>query len=521
MAGFILPKKRRGIIISNISSSTSTIAAIDLGSNSFHMVVAEEREGQLVILDRIREMVRLAAGLDAKGNLDPAVEQAALDCLQRFGQRLRDLPSDSVSAVGTNTLRNTRNADQFLREARERLGHPIEIISGIEEARLVYQGVVHLLEPDQRDKLIIESGGGSTELIIGRDFNPRMMESLEMGCVTMTRQFFPDGKITSKRINKARIAVLQKMKPVRNSFRNQGWDVVIGASGTNKSAGSVARELGLVQPGGDVSDQALREILKQIQKFDKIDAIQLRGLSERRVPVFLGGIIVLAGVFEALGIDFMQVSEGALREGLLYDMLGRRHNRDIRNQSISQLAGRFHTDSDQAQRMQQTVLGFLDQVVSQWGLDAVESRRLLQWACETHEIGLDIAHSSYHKHSAYVIENADLAGFSQQEKRRLGVLVRAHRGKLSGKLFNQLAQNSASPVVKLVVLLRLAVIFHRSRANVAVPQLGIDVDGQALNIRIPTDWLEQHPLTLNDLEQEADYLAALEYRLTVNQAAPA
>ncbi len=481
------------------------------------MVVAEERQDQLVILDRIREMVRLAAGLDEQGNLTPQVEQAALECLQRFGQRLRDLDSDNVSAVGTNTLRRTRNAEQFLQRARDMLGHPIEIISGIEEARLIYQGVAHSLEADHRDRLVIDIGGGSTELIIGRDFQPRMMESLEMGCVTMTRRFFADGKITAKRISRARVQVLQKMKPVRHAFRNQGWDVVIGASGTNKAAASTVRALGLEQEEG-VSLKALQALIKQLQKFDHVDEIRLDGLSERREPVFLGGVIVLAGVFEALGIERMQVSDGALREGLLYDMFGRRHNRDIRNQSIQQLAQRFHVDEQQARAVEETLRVFFDEVKHGWEIDQPEAQRLLVWAVRVHEIGRDIAHSGYQKHSAYIIENADLAGFSQQEKRRLGVLVRAHRGKLNDKLFDSLLRTRQSPVVKLAVLLRLAVIFHRSRALAQIPYMELDGREQGLEIRIPADWLEQHPLTLNDLEQEAEYLAAIDFQLLVKTA---
>jgi exopolyphosphatase/guanosine-5'-triphosphate,3'-diphosphate pyrophosphatase len=478
------------------------------------MVVAEERQGQLFIVDRIREMVRLAAGLDSKGKLSPQVAQTALECLQRFGQRLRDLDSESVSAVGTNTLRRTRNADDFLQQAEAMLGHSIEIISGIEEARLVYQGVAHTLEPDHRDKLVIDIGGGSTELIIGQDFEPRLMESLEMGCVTMTRSFFPDGKITPRRVNKARIRVLQKMKPIRHAFRHQGWAVVIGASGTNRAAAAVVQALGLTQQDG-VSFAALQELIRRMQKFDSIDAIRLEGLSERRVPVFLGGVIVLAGVFEALGIEQMQVSEGALRDGLLYDMLGRRHNRDIRNQTMQQLASRFHVDLPHARRVEQTACRFLDQVFQSWGIYLSAAQRLLIWASEIHEIGRDIAHSAYQKHSAYIIENADLAGFSQQEKRRLGVLVRAHRGKLSDKLFSNLARPRQSPVIKLAVLLRLAVIFHRSRVDTELPHIALHGKEQGLDLHIPADWLEQHPLTLNDLEQEAEYLRAIKFDLTV------
>ena len=327
------------------------VAAIDLGSNSFHMVVGREKNGQLVILDRLREMVRLAEGLDEFGNLDPEVEQRALDCLSRFGQRIRALESHDVSAVGTNTLRLSANADSFIFQAEQALGFPIEIISGIEEARLIYQGVSHTLEQEQGSRLVVDIGGGSTELIIGDGFQPRLMNSLDMGCVMMMKKFFDDGKIKEKRINQARIFVLQAMKAVHYSYTLMGWQVSIGSSGSIKSIESVIREMELDTEEG-ISRQSLSKLLAICTDYKKVSKLVLPGLSERRQAVFLGGLIVLSGVFESLGIERMQVSQGALREGLLYDMLGRRLNKDIRNQSIESLASRFHVNAQHAQRIE-------------------------------------------------------------------------------------------------------------------------------------------------------------------------
>jgi len=495
-------------------SGGPTIAAVDLGSNSFHMIVAEERQGQLVILDRIKEMVRLAAGLDQEGNLSPEVEQRALACLQRFGQRLRSLSSVSVSAVGTNTLRRTRNADVFLQRAEAELGHPIEIVSGIEEARLIYQGVAHSLEPDHKNRLVVDIGGGSTELIIGEDFQPILMESLEMGCITLTRKYFADGKITGKRINSARVHVLQQMRAVRHAFRHRGWKVVIGSSGTIRSVESVVRALSLSKQDG-VTFVALQLVLEKLKQFDAIDAIKLNGLNEDRVPVFLGGVIVLSGVCEALGIKQMQVSDGALREGLLYQLMGRRHDHDIRNQSVQSLASRFHADAEHARRVRHTATDLFDQVWCEWALNQEVAFRLLNWACELHEIGRDIAHSSYHKHSGYIIENADMAGFSQQEQKRMAALVRSQRGKLNTNLFGTLNKSSQEMVTRLVVILRLAVIFHRSRSAIELPHISVDLKQEKMTLNIPSSWIEQHPLTLNDLEQEADYLQAIGVKLKV------
>jgi exopolyphosphatase / guanosine-5'-triphosphate,3'-diphosphate pyrophosphatase len=478
------------------------------------MVVAEEQQGQIVMIDRIREMVRLASGLDENACLSKEVEKNALECLQRFGQRLRDMPSENVSAVGTNTLRRVENAELFLLRAEDALGHPIEIISGIEEARLIYQGVAHSLEPDHNNRLVIDIGGGSTELIIGEEFNIKMMESLEMGCVTMTQQFFPDGEITSKGIELARVNVLQKMKSIRHAFRHQGWDVVIGASGTIKSTASIIHEMALNNEDG-ITREGLIKLINKMKEFKTIDDIKLDGLSERRINVILGGVIVLFGVFEALSIEHMQVSDGALREGLLYDMLGRRQNKDIRTQSVQTLANRFHANVEHAQRIEDTACNLLVQVCGGWGMSLNDAQTLLVWACKVHEIGRDIAHSGYQKHSGYIVENTNLSGFSQQQQQRLATLIRVQRGKILNNNFDAINQLCKISIIKLAVILRLSVIFHRSRTATALPVIGVRVNENNIILSLPTDWLKEHPLTLNDLEQEAGFLKAVDMNLEV------
>ncbi|HED33800.1 MAG TPA: exopolyphosphatase [Gammaproteobacteria bacterium] len=490
----------------------NTIAAIDLGSNSFHMVVAEENQGQLVILDRLREMVRLAEGLDSKGHLDVEVEQRALECLGRLGQRIRSLDASCVSTVGTNTLRRIKNVDDFIFQAEQALGFPIEIISGIEEARLIYQGVSHTLEHDQRSRLIIDIGGGSTELIIGEGYSPRLMNSLEMGCVMMTRAFFDDGKIKSKRIQEARIFVLRKMKDIHYVYTLAGWDVVIGASGSVKSIASVAYEMELA-PRGTITRSSLTRLLAICSDYKKIKKLDFPGLSERRRAVFLGGLIVLSGVFEALNIETMQVSQGALREGLLYDMVGRRHNDDIRDRSITALARRFHSDLEHTQRIEKTAFELFDQLKPVWFADTQHATNLLKWACQVHEIGRNISHSSFQKHGAYIVENADLAGFSKQEQRRLATIVRVHRGKFTADIFKDSHKDMHLLLAQLSVVLRLSVIFHRSRTNKPLPELAISVDRHELYLKLPDRWLNEHPLTINDLQQEADYLMAIDLKL--------
>lgn len=486
-------------------TNSATMAAIDLGSNSFHMVVAREKKGQLVILDRIREMVRLAEGLNDDGDLDPDVQQRALDCLERFGQRIRDLDASCVAAVGTNTLRRTTNSDDFLFQAEQALGFPIEIISGIEEARLIYQGVAHTVEQDEFTRLLVDIGGGSTELIIGEGFVPRLMNSLEMGCVMLTRKFFRDGKISSKSIQAARVYVLQRMKEVHIMYRQMGWQVTVGSSGSIKSIENVIREMQLDTEEG-IGASALFSLLDTCSKAKSINKLNLPGLSERRKPVFLGGLIVLCGVFEALEIERMQVSQGALREGLLYDMLGRRSHNDIRNKSITSLTTRFHINHQQAQRIEQTAFDFFQQLKDGWFEDWQMASNLLRWACEIHEIGRDISHSQFQRHSAYIVQNADLAGFSRQEQRRLAAVVNAHRGKIGADMFEDARIEQRRMLLHLAVVLRLAIIFHRSRSDHVLPAIGLKLNGDTLYLSIPDKWLNEHPLTINDLEQEASYL---------------
>ena len=496
--------------------SKNTIAAIDLGSNSFHMVVAEEIEGQLVILDRIREMVRLAEGLDEKGQLDDVVEQRALDCLSRFGQRIRSLDAHCVSTVGTNTLRRIKNSDDFIFQAEQALGFTIEIISGFEEARLVYQGVAHTLEQDHQSKLIVDIGGGSTELVIGEGFSPQLLNSLEMGCVMMTQKFFADGKIKAKRLQAARIFVLQRMKAVHYSYRKLGWESAIGSSGSIKSIASVIREMKLQKNDG-IDRESLVKLVAICSDYKKIKKLDLPGLSEKRQPVFLGGLIVLAGVFEALSIDHMHVSEGALREGLLYDMVGRRQNNDVRNKSVDSLSSRFHADQDHAKRIELTAFDFFEQLKEYWFEDAQHAENLLRWACKLHEIGRNISHSSFQRHSAYIIENADLAGFSRQEQQRLSTIVCAHRGKLLKDSFNNVHKAQRQRSIYLTIVLRLSVIFHRSRIENMLPQIKIVLDDKNLILKLPDQWLNEHPLTINDLEQEAEFLSSLGLNLTTER----
>jgi exopolyphosphatase/guanosine-5'-triphosphate,3'-diphosphate pyrophosphatase len=489
-------------------------AAIDLGSNSFHMIVARIQNGQPVIIDRIREMVRLADGMDHDGTLLPLPQKRALECLKRFGQRLAGFPAGSVRVVGTNTLRSAINADDFLADAERALGHPIDIISGVEEARLIYVGAAHSLAANEQQRLIMDIGGSSTELIIGTGHDPRYMESLEMGCVTVTQDYFPDGNITAKRIEKAWIFAQTELEPHVGTFRRFGWQEAIGTSGTIRAVKKVITTAGWT--GGKITPEALRKLLSALAEKEKIANIKLEGLSAERAPVFIGGVIVLLATFEALEIQAMAVSDGALREGLLYDLVGRIQDEDIRSRSVAHLAQRYHADATQAGLVAKTSLHALNLVAVNWSLDQEEASNWLTWAAQLHEIGMDIAHSRHHHHAAYITEHSDMAGFSQQEQRLLAALVRSHRRKLPLKLYKELPKRIGKLVPKLAVLLRLGVILNRSRGTNASCDFTLQVDDKHVKLKFPAGWLKQQPLTRADLELEAEYLYAAGFVLEVS-----
>ncbi len=491
-----------------------TVAAVDLGSNSFHMIVARIRDGQVNILDRLRESVRLADGLDENRNLLPEAQARALACLERFGQRLREMPRGSVRIVGTNTLRSAHNSREFVRAAEQALGHGIEIIAGREEARLIYLGVAHTMPGNSARRLVMDIGGGSTEFIVGEHFETLRRESLYMGCVTMTKRFFPDNEIKPKYLRRAEIAARLELQPIAAEFREAGWEQAVGASGTIKAINRVIRAEGWSEQ--DITPAALQKLraaLLEAGEFKKLT--QLKGLSEERAPVFAGGVAILLGAFEELGIRQMQVSDGALREGLVYDLLGRIMHEDVRERTIQALLSRYGIDLEQARRVATTALACLDQVAEAWQLQSEEHRYLLNWAALLHETGVVVAHNQYHKHGAYILQNSDLAGFSRQEQTLLALLVRAHRRKFPYNEF--MAQLGDKEDVRmagyLAILLRLAVLLHRSRVSSPLPEFMLNAQENTLCIGFSQDWLTQHPLSQADLEQEQIYLAAAGFTL--------
>lgn len=488
------------------------IAAVDLGSNSFHMVVARRYNGEITLLDRIREMVRLGAGLDAQGRISVESAELALACLGRFRERLAALEAGQVRAVGTNTLRRARRRNAFLSRARGALGHPIEVISGVEEARLVYLGAAHSLPSHAGRRLVVDIGGGSTELIIGEGYDALRLESLYMGCVSSSEKHFPGGVITEQGFWAARLFARRELQPVREPFLKEGWQQAVGTSGTIRATGRLLRLLGVTS--GEITRPGLDLLRNRLIAAGHVDRHDLPGLSAQRAPVYPGGLAVLTEVFDALGLESMLPAEGALREGLLWDLVGRLTDEDSRDRSVRGFQQRFHVELAQAERVEASALELLGQLAADWSLDDPECAELLGWAARLHEVGLDIAHSHHQLHAAYLVENADLAGFSFDQQHRLAVLVGGHRRKLQPESLAGLHEPWSKRMPYLLVVLRLAVLLHRSRGPVPAPALAITATRRKLRLEFPAGWLESHPLTRADLEQEARYLEALDLKLS-------
>jgi exopolyphosphatase / guanosine-5'-triphosphate,3'-diphosphate pyrophosphatase len=482
------------------------LAAIDLGSNSFHMVVARHTLGQLRVVDRLRETVRLAEGLD-HGALDAAARRRAIDCLARFGQRIRDIPPHRVRAIATNTVRRLAAPQAFLVPAETALGHAIEVVSGREEARLVYQGVARAQppKPGQR-RLVIDVGGGSTECIIGQGLETIERESLQVGSIASTRRFFGDGRLSRRRWRDALVEVSVEFQQFAGLYRTVGWHEVLGSSGTVKAIGEVCAAMKLTK--GALTAEALPAVRDRLLEATHVDDIALPGLSSERRPIIAGGLLALEAAFDVLGLQRMAVSKAAMREGVLYDMLGRALDDDPRAHSVAALMRRYDIDTGQAARVEASALAAFDQVAVAWQLGP-DDRQMLAWAARLHEIGLAVAHSQYHVHGAYLVEHSDIAGFSRQEQQFLAALVRTHRRKVPKSAFDALPDRLLAAVRRTAALLRLAVVLHRVHETQAPPPIEARAEGDVLEIALPRHWLDARPLLQADLASEPADIGAL------------
>ncbi|MGQ7843920.1 Ppx/GppA phosphatase family protein [Granulosicoccus sp. 3-233] len=493
-------------------------AAIDLGSNSFHMIVAEAEGNSIRKIDSLRMPVRLGAGLDKNIRLTPETEAAALDALAKYAERLREVPLKHIRIVGTNTLRRARNKDHFMREARRLLGKPIEIIAGREEARLIYSAVAHTFPDNNQRRLVIDIGGGSTELIIGQGLNPTLMESVNMGCVSYTSRFLDSsGKLSNGSLKKAMVEAELELQPLIVAYRDSGWDEVIGCSGTIKAASRMLSELGISD--GTITQEGLRKLMRMAVKAGSVEAMNLNSISQSRMQVVAGGLTVLCAIMRTLGIEAMRSSQVALREGLIFDMLGRAEHVDIQSQTLANLTSRYSIDIRQAARVESTAAMLFGHVAEPWKLDPETDLELLVWAARLHELGMGVAHTQYHKHGAYILENSDLLGFTLAEQKALSLLVRYHRRKIENEAFDSLPEEERQRLLRLLSILRLAALLHRGRHDEPLDQINLRIKDGQITVIAPQAWLDEHPLTSAELAAEAERLTHISIKLKAEKSA--
>jgi len=489
-----------------------TLAAVDLGSNSFHLQIGRVVDGQIYPLDVLRDVVRLGAGLTADKRIDRATQARALEALRRFRERLEGFPRQAVRAVGTNTLRVAKNAPAFLREAREALGFPIEVIAGREEARLIYVGVAHALPPARHKRLVMDIGGGSTEFVIGTGFEPELTDSLYMGCVSYSLRYFADGQIDKGRMKAAELAARQELATMVRAYRALGWQEAVGSSGTARSIENILVENGFAGEG--LTREGLDRLRSLLIKQGAADPNRIAGLRPNRALVLPGGVAIMLAALDELGIEQMRVSDGALRHGVLYDLLGRVQHRDMREATVTQFMRRYQLDTSQAERVRKLALAIYGAMAVARPDDGEDDpdRMMLDWAARLAEVGLSIAHAAYHKHSAYMLSNADMPGFSRMEQQRLARVVLAHRGKLA-KIQDSGLDGSDW---WLVFALRLASTILRRRMDMKLPFLRVAADAGGFQLELPQAWLDDNPLTADALESEAREWKAVDMKLVVS-----
>lgn len=478
------------------------MAAIDMGSNSFHMVLARLEGGEVRPVQKLAEKVMLAAGLDGRNMLSEETMERGLACLRRFAQCADTVDPHWIRCVGTNTLRRARNGEKFLAKVREILNCPVEVVAGREEARLIYLGVSHSLPDTNGRRLVFDIGGGSTEFIIGERFDALMTESLHIGCVEYRERFFSKGSLSAKQFDKAVAFARREILSIEAAYKKLSWGAVVGSSGSVRSVESAALACGYCTSG--VTLEAMHKLRERVIKAKSLEELVIPGLKEDRRSIFPSGLAILIAICEQLGIERFASSEGALREGILYDMLGRLAPEDVRERSVQSLLSRYSVDVAQAKRVQKASLETFDQVAKAWQLQDEEWRDLLGWAAMLHEVGLAISHSGFHKHGAYVLTYSDLPGFTKQEQQILAAMVGSHRRKVRDVQFEELPQVVRQPTLKVALLLRLAVVVNHSRREDVMPPLKVEVEGRRLKVQFPKGWLQERPLTEAGLHEEQE-----------------
>lgn len=492
-------------------TGSDRIAGVDLGSNSFHLLLARRHGRDVAIQDRIKETVRLRSGLSDDGDLAPDARSRALACLERFGDHLRAFGVRRVRAVGTDAIRRAADSRDFLEAAEQALGHPIEVISGYEEARLIYAGATPAGAGTADCRLVVDIGGGSTELILGEGARPRSLVSLGMGSVSLTERCFPDDRVTWDTVERGMALARGELAGITTAFRAQDNVVALGASGTIKSIAQLAEarqwSVGGVTPG------ALQSLTRLLVEKGVARSADFPELNPDRVPILPGGLAILRAVFEVLGIERMTLAPGALREGLLADMADRMGNRDIRHRTVTAMMGRYRLDRHHGRAVAATAVTAWEAVAPAWSLEACpETRDYLRWAACLHEIGLSVSHSQHHQHGAYLLAHADMAGFSRDDQAMLSVLIQLQRKKLSRRFLDSVSPRYRGCCLPVAALLRVAIVLHRAR--MPAPPVRFEAEQPGIwRLHLPRDWRERHPLLVDDLQEEVAYQKAAGLRL--------
>lgn len=498
-----------------IESNVKEFAAIDLGSNSFHMIIVRIVNGSIQVLSRLKQRVQLAQGLDEQQHLNQEAIERGVACLALFAERLQGFPPENVRTVGTYTLRRAVNNQDFLDAAKAVFPFPIQIISGKQEAELIYSGVSHT-QPESGRKFVVDIGGGSTEMIIGEGFTPLIAESRHMGCVSFGKTYFGDGKISNKSFQAAKQAALEKIEDLSWEYRHLGWQSVLGSSGTIKTVSQIISEN--FDKEGVITADNLQQLIDKVLKFDSFEKLKIDGLSDDRISVFVPGLAILSAVFENYRIDQMRYSDGALREGVMYGLESSFQVDDIRERTVNSLMEHFNVDQEQALRVADTAT-LLGQKYSRWKNPDVitDMQNILRSTALLHEVGIAINHSGVQKHSAYILQNSELPGFDRSQQRLLSTLARFQIK--SFKLADIAPQDSrydSQDILALIILLRLALIINRSRrATEQTDKFTLDVssDLNRWELEFEQGYLERNPLTQTELSEEQTFLNSLAVNL--------
>lgn len=478
-------------------------AAIDLGSNSFHLAIAEYDGHAFRVIGRIKEKVQLASGLDRNDYLCKAAMQRGWDCLTMFAERIKDIPLSHITIVATYTLRKAKNAQQFVSKAEKILKHQIDILPGTEEARLIYDGVSHN-HPDIGRALVIDIGGGSTEIILGDKFDPIVMDSLSIGCVTFSR-FFKDGIINEKNFNKVVVNAAIQISPVEQKYMASHWQHCLGSSGSIEAIYQVLSAMGYDE--GYITKPHLELLKHNLFSLGHIDNVCLPGLSASRSNTFATGLAIVYALFEELNIEKMYIANGSLREGILLELAEELKGNDIRWKTVVSLVNRFQLDYKYALEVKTTAQHIFEQTADIWGINDSIFKNYLEWACLLHEIGLSISFSKLKYHSAYIVEYADMPGFSQQTKASLAAIVANQRKKPLLDLFKN-KYDDGNGLLAVAQILRLAILFNIKRDNQDITELSFKASPyNKMNITVPQDWANHHQLIIAELEKEKKYLA--------------